>query len=181
MSSRERVVRFYSREYEEQCRILKESFSNELARIATEINVLRPDRRTRLRGVPPKTKILERRQFLVKWLRAHAAQHVVECLCRRIPGIEDFDTHSFHDEVVYFVASGDLIKIGTSTDFDQRLAGLRAHSAIEVVPLVMVTGGRSLERALHEHFKDLRHHYEWFSPGKSLLDLIDNLRAQIDE
>lgn len=67
-------------------------------------------------------------------------------------------------EVVYVIGSrrSALVKIGTSTTPDRRLAELQCGSPVPLAILWHVEGGATLESLLHRHFKHLRRHGEWF-------------------
>jgi hypothetical protein len=66
------------------------------------------------------------------------------------------------DSVVYFVRMGGWIKIGITTNLEERLRALTGHSPMP--PLVMFTfpGGREEERRLHKAFAQYRSHGEFF-------------------
>ena len=76
--------------------------------------------------------------------------------------------------MIYFVQgeSTRLIKIGFATDVQRRLNEIRTGSPDILVLLAAAEGGRNEEYALHRKFIDIRHHGEWFSPEKPLLDFI---------
>lgn len=67
-------------------------------------------------------------------------------------------------DAVYLIGSGrdGRVKIGLSGNPQRRARGIATMSAIPVRLLWSTPGGRELELALHEHFKELRLHGEWF-------------------
>jgi hypothetical protein len=75
---------------------------------------------------------------------------------------------------VYFLRSGDRVKIGFTTDLRTRMAALRCGNALEVQLLKVVPGGRAEEAALHRRFNHLRvkKRSEWFRAEPDLLDYI---------
>ena len=72
--------------------------------------------------------------------------------------------------MVYFIQFGDRIKIGYTTDLDQRMNAL-PHDKI----LALIAGTMTDERRCHEKFAHLRLTGEWFSAGPDLLKFIDKL------
>ncbi len=78
--------------------------------------------------------------------------------------------------VVYFVAGGELIKIGTTIDLETRLKDLQNMSATAIAFLSSMPGGYKEERELHVRFAHLRAHGEWFRRGDDLLAFIDSIR-----
>lgn len=73
---------------------------------------------------------------------------------------------------VYFVRSGELVKVGTSTNLPQRLASLRTMSPLPLEVLAVAAGGHAEERTVHERFAHLRQHGEWFTAAPELLAYI---------
>ncbi|WP_331728844.1 GIY-YIG nuclease family protein (plasmid) [Streptomyces sp. NBC_01259] len=82
-----------------------------------------------------------------------------------------------HQPVVYFLANGDRVKIGVSTNISARVLALsfRRENA-----LLLVQGSYGLESALHAHFKcDRITRTEWFVLSSGIRDYIDR-RKQAD-
>lgn len=75
--------------------------------------------------------------------------------------------------VIYFVQSGQFIKIGHSKKWPERLSGLQTGSPMEINVLHVEAGPVSKERALHRTFD--RYHYrgEWFHASAELLVFIE--------
>jgi len=66
---------------------------------------------------------------------------------------------------VYIVAKEDHSqpwKIGRTTDPDQRMKQLQAHSPAKLVYVKIVEAHQSLESSLHRQFAKYRSHGEWF-------------------
>jgi hypothetical protein len=76
---------------------------------------------------------------------------------------------------VYFIRSGELIKIGMSADVCGRMAALRTMSPLPLELLAVASGGRPEEASLHQRFAHLRQHGEWFSAVPELLEFIADL------
>lgn len=72
--------------------------------------------------------------------------------------------------LVYFIQFADRIKIGFTTDLDNRLKNL-PHDRI----LALVPGTVSTEKQFHNMFKDLRITGEWFAMHRKLLDYIGTI------
>lgn len=85
---------------------------------------------------------------------------------------------------VYFVRSGNLIKIGTSTNVNARLAALRTMSALPLELMAVAEGGYTEEGAVHQRFASLRQHGEWFTAAPELLAFVAEIaehRARLAE
>lgn len=88
---------------------------------------------------------------------------------------------------VYFVRRGDFIKIGCTTDPEERLTQLRyrrdpAGRDGPVQVLLMLDGGRVLEGWMHERFADSRCEGsgEWFHADVQVLGFVAHmLRSQL--
>jgi Meiotically up-regulated gene 113 len=81
--------------------------------------------------------------------------------------------------VVYVISAGDakFVKIGFSTNFEQRLRPLRTASHVEPTVHLVMPGTRSLERDLHERFASARHNREWFRLTAEVETFITSQRA----
>ncbi len=76
---------------------------------------------------------------------------------------------------LYFIASGDTVKIGTTNDIEKRLGALQTSSPVPLQLLASVTGDRDMERALHRAFIGYRESGEWFryeGPVRQLVEII---------
>lgn len=81
--------------------------------------------------------------------------------------------------VVYFVRNEEsgAIKIGTATDPQKRLWGLRTASAAELTLLATTPGDRVTEHAIHDRFHAQRIRGEWFRPAPELLAYVESLAS----
>ena len=77
--------------------------------------------------------------------------------------------------MVYFIKSGDFIKIGTTTDIKKRMAVLQVGSPFKLSVLALVEGSFEEESKLHTKFKKQRMKGEWFKINKKILDYISKL------
>lgn len=75
------------------------------------------------------------------------------------------DAEPATSEQVYVIGSpsSTLVKIGRSTNLEQRIADLQRMSPVPLKVLCTYDGGAELEAALHRYFKDCRSHGEWFA------------------
>jgi hypothetical protein len=78
---------------------------------------------------------------------------------------------------VYFVRSGELIKIGFTNNLDTRMSGLQTGNISEIELLAMLHGPRSLERRLHSLFAEHRERGEWFRVNDRLTGFLKSWRA----
>lgn len=82
-----------------------------------------------------------------------------------------------HAPIVYFIRNGNRLKIGTSTEVKRRIRtlALRAENVV-----LLLDGGRLLERDLHQKFADLRvGNTEWFAYEGALIDYIHTETARL--
>lgn len=78
---------------------------------------------------------------------------------------------------VYFIRSGELVKIGYTTDVIARLAQLQTGSANELHLLAVIErAAPSLERLLHSFFAETRVRGEWFSFTGTLARLVKHIQ-----
>lgn len=77
--------------------------------------------------------------------------------------------------VVYYIARGDLIKIGFTTNMAQRMASLMPDAILATEP-----GDRTLEKRRHKQFKHLRAPLgnEYFSVHPDLLTHVETVLAE---
>lgn len=69
-----------------------------------------------------------------------------------------------------------MIKIGFSTDVDQRMESLKTASPFPLQLILSLPGTMQDERNLHRLFDSCRGHGEWFTPHPDLLEFIDSCR-----
>lgn len=74
--------------------------------------------------------------------------------------------------VVYFIRSGDMIKIGTTTCLPARVDAFATHGPAEPEILLVVAGGHAEETQVHALFADERVRGEWFRPSERLGQFI---------
>lgn len=75
---------------------------------------------------------------------------------------------------VYFIRSGDLIKIGYTGDLEERKRTLQVNNPTIVEVLKTIPGGHQEEQELHKKFAHLNKTGEWFYAAQELLDFITN-------
>lgn len=66
------------------------------------------------------------------------------------------------ESVVYAIAAGDSVKIGYTTNLEQRMKAIQSTCPHPIVCLGTAPGGQLLERALHRQFARHRVYGEWF-------------------
>jgi hypothetical protein len=64
--------------------------------------------------------------------------------------------------VIYFLSAGDKLKIGFTSDLNQRMTSLSATSPVPLTLLHSTPGTMADERSWHRRFADYRLHGEWF-------------------
>jgi hypothetical protein len=82
-----------------------------------------------------------------------------------------------HFGVVYFVQSGQFIKIGHSKKWPERLSVLQTGSPMGIEVLHVEVGPTSKERALHRRFGMYRYRGEWFHASAALFDFIESRKG----
>ena len=73
---------------------------------------------------------------------------------------------------VYFIRSGDMIKIGYTSNIEDRKSSLQTNNPIKIEVLKTIPGGYEEEQELHRKFSHLNKQGEWFFAAKELLDFI---------
>lgn len=91
-------------------------------------------------------------------------------------------THYTPDpSVVYFIQDEQgAIKIGRSTNAQDRLSALQTSTASKLSMIGTINGGAWTEGQLHQYFAGARIRGEWFRPVPQLIEYI-NTHAQIVE
>jgi Meiotically up-regulated gene 113 len=84
--------------------------------------------------------------------------------------------------VVYVISAGDpkFVKIGFTTNLEQRLRSLRTASHVEPTIHLVIPGTRSLERDLHDRFASARPNREWFRLTHEIAAFIAPERAKCE-
>lgn len=86
------------------------------------------------------------------------------------------------EEYIYFLRakSGDgCIKIGYSTNTEQRLLSFMSWSPIPLEIILAIPGTSRLECNIHSCFADTHSHGEWFHPSQRLLDAIKAMQGGV--
>lgn len=111
-------------------------------------------------------------------LGMHYASGWLCAICEwRYGDVPDRELLDARVDVVYYVGSGDRIKIGTTGNPRSRFQALR----IERV-LAFERGGRALEQRRHAQFAEFRYPgSEWFRAGAPLLDHVAALADGVED
>lgn len=80
---------------------------------------------------------------------------------------------------VYFISSGDRIKIGTTTQLSARLDTLKREFGESLQVLKTTKGGHQLEALFHQMFGQERTDGEWFRRSDRLLQFIEQLPIHV--
>lgn len=79
---------------------------------------------------------------------------------------------------IYFMRSGEFIKIGQSRRWRCRLATMQTGSAYTIIPLLVLVAEPALEKKLHTRFRADHFRGEWFHSSPAILAYIrENLSA----
>lgn len=73
---------------------------------------------------------------------------------------------------VYFVGAAGLIKIGHAKCVNARMSALQCGCPIQLHLALVIDGGRDREQELHDRFRHLRQHGEWFVHRGELAQFI---------
>lgn len=84
------------------------------------------------------------------------------------------------DPIVYYVATGDFVKIGFTTNLDQRLADIATHNPHPIEVLHTESGSRPWETWRHQDMEEHRYRGEWFhrKPVEEFLERLRNYDAK---
>lgn len=82
---------------------------------------------------------------------------------------------------IYFIAGGDLIKIGYSQSATKRLGKMRTDCPVELKILHKEPGCRDTEESLHRDFAASHVHGEWFRTTPELIALIEQKKIALLE
>jgi hypothetical protein len=77
---------------------------------------------------------------------------------------------------VYFMQSGDLIKIGVARDVQKRIASLQCGNPEPITLLAAVAGDHKTERHLHQRFATDRVRGEWFAYSPAIKAYVEGLK-----
>jgi len=108
------------------------------------------------------------------WLDPENGETVCERCGLVFDGQSEYDHAVECGKVVYFVQSrlGGPIKIGLATELKQRLKQLQSGSPIPLQIVGALQGDEEVEAAIHERFRKLQLHGEWFEPSVELVEFI---------
>lgn len=108
------------------------------------------------------------------WLDNEIGEIVCERCGLVFDGHSEYDHEAEYGKIVYFVQSrlGGPIKIGLTTQLNQRLKQLQNESPIPLDIVGALHGDEQVESAIHERFRKLQLHGEWFEPSKELVEFI---------
>lgn len=73
---------------------------------------------------------------------------------------------------IYFVESGDRIKIGYSSSLTRRMKNIKHGSPFPTELLLYIDGSMADEKALHKRFAKARLNGEWFAKSSELMKFI---------
>jgi hypothetical protein len=73
---------------------------------------------------------------------------------------------------IYFLAGGDLIKIGITTNMTSRMRAIRNSSPVPLELLARGPGCTFTEMRIHAKFAHLRRHGEWFKDEGSIRQYV---------
>lgn len=78
---------------------------------------------------------------------------------------------------IYFIRSGDTVKIGRAVDVSERLRTFQTSHPADLALLAAIPGHAVLEPAIHQRFQHLHAHGEWFYLADDLLRFIRAVKA----
>ena len=79
--------------------------------------------------------------------------------------------------MLYFIRSGQYVKIGVSANPRGRIASIQTGNPDPIEVLGVVPGDRELEKELHREFAPLHHRGEWFRDDPAIHAASDRLAA----
>jgi len=98
-----------------------------------------------------------------------------------IPMVERIFADPVEDDgYVYFIRDGEYMKIGYSTDVQQRMKSLITANPRDIELIAVFPGSTKTERELHSAFAYCRHRGEWFHIDPKMYDIINVVREQIN-
>jgi hypothetical protein len=81
-------------------------------------------------------------------------------------------------QYVYFIRSGDCVKIGVATNPRARFSSLQVAHPSDLELLAVTSGGEAREKILHRRFQHLAVRGEWFRLEGDLVEYIADLKAR---
>ncbi len=82
-----------------------------------------------------------------------------------------------HDPLLYFLRSGEFIRIGMTRNIQQSYRQTDAANPLPVSLFMVGAGNTALEKTIHEDFKQLHVKAEWFRNQDPLTSFIQQLYA----
>jgi hypothetical protein len=79
---------------------------------------------------------------------------------------------------IYFLRSGDFIKIGYSGDWRRRMSDMQIGSPYTITPLLVLIGRIEDERNLHTRFRASHFRGEWFHNTQAIRSFIKEHRSE---
>lgn len=84
--------------------------------------------------------------------------------------------------MIYLVAHLDqFVKIGFTKNINKRLSQLQVSSPVKLELLHLIEGNVTLEKELHQKFKDFRVSGEWFNYDSSILEYFQDKKCLLWE
>lgn len=84
-------------------------------------------------------------------------------------------SETIHDlDLVYFIQSGEFVKIGQTGSLAQRLGHFKTHNPHPMYVVGLIKGGPKEEKLLHEKFSHLHVKNEWFRYESEIKDFFPN-------
>jgi len=94
--------------------------------------------------------------------------------------LDTLDWHVNPQPVVYFVHSGQFIKIGTTTRAQDRVRTIAGRMPEACSLVLLIPGGHAKEAEMHARFHGLRANGEWFRLDARLIKYIKRTRHKQD-
>jgi hypothetical protein len=89
-------------------------------------------------------------------------------MARKLPNKTGDEEKTF----IYFVRSGEFIKIGQSKRWKQRIENMQVGSPHTIITLLVLIAEPKLEGKLHNWFRADHFRGEWFHSGPAILEYI---------
>ncbi len=80
---------------------------------------------------------------------------------------------------VYFIHTGEFIKIGIARDVQHRMRQLQGSNPQDMELIACFDGSRELEERLHDRFKHCRHRGEWFHATPEIFEFIKAMKKEV--
>lgn len=83
-------------------------------------------------------------------------------------------------EVVYAVRTGDVVKIGHTTNLQTRISAIRHETGYDPEVLAFMPGTYDDEQAIHAALDGHQHHGdEWYYPTRAVLEVVNVMRETL--